>query len=346
MLKELIAEDVQEPKVTKLFRASEVGECETYLCRVLLGHHPLPMSGRVRHMLADGITHEKDIVERLVREGVDVKHSCLDSQLSIVCVDEGDLKIPGHPDGLLEHQPSGFELDYAEEGFRYDRGTYLLEITAPNHFSFLRVERDHMRSALWRKYVQIQMYLNSEVIKERTDCCVVEVKNKNTSALYEEGVVYDPKVVRGVMDVLCRVQVLVANGEVSPYRCKDWRRSYCKFRHMCFGEEVVEVEPSGKFLSGESLSNAEELLQAAELWLKGKDMVESGEELVEDARSLFRATIEEYGASGLTVACARAAMINANRRKISLDIFKAKYPEAYKDMVYLEPSRYVRVTKT
>lgn len=345
MLKELIAEDVQELKPAKLFRASEVGECETYLCRVLLGHEAIPMSGRVRHMLSDGITHEKDIVERLILEGVDVQHSCLDQQMSIECVGDADLRVPGHPDGFLRYPPLQFELDYAEPGFRYDCGTYMLEITAPNHFSFMRIERDHMRAALWRKYVQIQMYLHSEAVRALTDCCVVEVKNKNTSALYEEGVVYDKQVVQDTIAKLHRVQEFAAKKQVCPYRCTDWRRNYCKFRQLCFGDEAIVAEPSGELLSAASLSNAEELLQAAELWLKGRDFVEQGEELVEDARALFRETIEEHGARGLLVPCAKALMVVQNRRKIDMDALRQRYPKVYDELVWTDTSRFVQVRK-
>jgi len=265
--------------------------------------------------------------------------------MTVLCYDDGNLRVDGHPDGLIEREPPGFELDYADENFQFDKGTYLLEITAPNHFSFLRIEKDHMRSALWRKYVQIQMYLHSGPIRDRTDCCVVEVKSKNTSALYEEGVSYDRTVVDETVEKLQRVQDSVVTSRVSSYRCVDWRKQYCRYRHLCFGTETSEVEPSGQILKGESLSEAEELLQAAEIWLKGKDLVLQGDELVEEARALFRETIEEYGSSGLTVAHAKALMVEANRRKIDTDALQLKYPDVYNDVMSFEKSRYVRVTR-
>jgi len=346
MLKELIAEEdvIEVVQAFKFFRASEAGECETYLCHKALGHTPLSLPGRVRHMLADGATHERDIVERLQNKGIDVQY-CLDRQMTVKCVDEPDVQVSGHPDGLIEHQAPGFELDYTEPGFRFDRGTYLLEVTAPGHFPFLRIEREHMRVALWRKYVQVQLYLNSLSVRERTDCCVVEVKNKNTSALYEEGVIFHQDVVADTVAKLRRVQDFVSDGKVSAFRCVDWRRQYCQYRELCFASDIVEVEPTTGILIGENLKNAEELLQAADAWLKGRDLAASGEELIEDARALFRATIEENEAEGLTVAQARALMVTAHRRKVDLDVLKVTYPEVYDAVVYTEPSTYVRVTR-
>jgi len=194
MLKEFIALEEKIPGVSSAWRASEVGECEAFLCHTRLGHEPLPMSGRVRHMLQDGVTHEHDIVSRLQSAGIKVLHSYVEGQTEVHC--SSDPLVSGHPDGVLDI-PKGFsrDLDYWDENFKFDGRFYLLEVTAPNHFAFLRLKRSHLREILWRKFVQIQMYLNSEEIRSYGNCCVAEVKNKNTSELYEEGIAVTADVV-------------------------------------------------------------------------------------------------------------------------------------------------------
>lgn len=358
MLKELIAKDVGEPLVTEVWRASEVGECEAFLCHLRLGHPALSLSGRVRHMLDDGLMHEHDVVDRLRSKGFKVSHSYSEGQLLVHCYDEDGLCIVGHPDGVLDVAgsyrglvvPSQLELDYTDECFRFGERFYGLEVTAPNHFAFLRTERNHMRSEMWRKFVQIQMYLNSEELRdEGINSMIVEVKNKNTSALYEEGVGFDGQVVTETVEKLKRVTDLVSRDQVSSFRCTDYRRHYCRYRELCFGGVVLEnVSPLGVVLVGESLKEAEELLGAADLWLKGRGLRADGEELVESARMLFGDVIAEYGAAGLEVGPAKAVIVvpTTPRLSIELDILKQRYPEVYDAMVTeVMPDPYLMVRK-
>jgi len=295
-------------------------------------------------MLDDGVMHEHDVVNRLRSKGIKVLHSYSDGQMEVVCNE--DPRIVGHPDGILDGVPADFGLDFVDEYFKSShRRFYCLEVTGCSHFNFLRLERDHSRSVLHRKFVQMQLYLNSEEVRSYTDSMVLIAKNKNTSSLYEEGVGRDTSIVRETVEKLKRVQDFVASGKVLPYRCVDWRKQYCRYRHLCFGPVVPEVPLDGQILRGESLKEAEELLQAADLWLKGKDLVLQGDELIEEARALFRETVEDYGVSGLTVAHAKALMVEASRRKIDMDALQLKYPSVYNDIVSIEQSRYIRVTK-
>ena len=357
MLKELIAKDVREPLVTEGWRASEVGECEAFLCHLRLGHPALPLTGRVRHMLDDGLMHEHDVVDRLRSKGFKVSHSYSEGQLLVHCYDKDGLCVVGHPDGVLDVTPAiklgtpwGFELDYADGAFDWRNRLHGLEITAPNHFAFLRLERNHLREELARKFVQIQMYLNSEELRdEGINSMVVVVKNKNTSALYEEGIGFDEQVVVETIEKLKRVTDFVSRSQVSPFRCVDYRRHYCRYRELCFGGVVSEGIPiSGEILVGESLSEAEQLLGAADLWLKGKGLEVDGKELIEEARALFGSTIAEYGAKGLTVGHVKASIVEPFTPRLSTeyDILKQKYPEVY-DAVVVEkvPEPYLMVRK-
>lgn len=349
MLKELIATDVIAPSIINEWRASEVGECETFLCRRRLGEPAIPFTGRIRHLLDDGLMHEHDVVDRLCSKGIKVLHSYTEGQAQVVCYEDNDITVLGHPDGVLDVVPDRFELDYVDDKFRWGRRYYLLEVTAPSHFTFLRLEKNHMRSELWRKYVQVQMYMNSEQFRSYGDSCIVEVKNKNTSALYEEGIGLDASVVAETVEKLKKVTEYALRGIVSSYRCEDWRRHYCRYRHLCFVEEgIPQPVVSGGILEGESLSEAEQLLEAAQLWLKGKNFEEDGKELIDEARALFWDIITEYEAKGLLVGSAKALMVEPTtpRLGVDFDLLKQRYPDVYEAMVTEEiPHPYLRVTR-
>lgn len=349
MLKERIALEEKLPEVSTVWRASNVGECETFLCHERLGHEPLPFTGRVRHMLNDGVTHEHDIVTRLKAAGIVVMHSYVEGQAEVAC----SLKpfVVGHPDGILDVPCfESLNLDYADEKFKPSR-FMLLEVTAPNHFTFLRLKRNHMREILWRKFVQIQMYLNSEEIRSFGNCCVAEVKNKNTSELYEEGISLDNEVVEATLEKLKRVEDLTSRGEMSEFRCNDWRRSYCRYRHLCYEapEEIApeEIAPvSGEVLRGESLREAEMLRETALAWQKGKLLKLEGEDLIADSREQFAETIQQYGCRGLTVASVQAMMIAEGiTRHTDYDLLQNKYPDVYNEVVSEDVrDSYVRVS--
>jgi len=344
MLKELIALEEKTPEVSSIFRASSVGECETYLCHERLGHSALPFTGRVRHMLDDGVTHEHDIVDRLRAAGISVLHSYVEGQAEVCC--SQDPLVVGHPDGILDVlEGREFALDYADENFSLSR-FMLLEVTAPNHFTFLRLERNHLREILWRKYAQVQMYLNSEEIRSYSNCAVAIIKNKNTSALYEEGISLDTKVVSDTLEKLKRVEELTLKGSVSKFRCDDWRKNYCRYKHLCFGEEEQITPVGGDILKGESLSEAETLKEAAEVWRRGKLLKLEGEDLIADSRDQFAEVIRQYGAKGLVIDEVRALMIAEGlNRRTNYELLKQRYPDIYSEVVSeVVREAYVRVS--
>ena len=309
-----------------------MGECETFLCHERLSHEPEPMTGRVRHMLQDGVTHEHDIVDRLRSAGITVLHSYVEGQTDVHC--SFDPFVSGHPDGVLDIPRSEkFDLDYADENFKPSR-FMLLEITAPNHFTYLRLERSHLREILFRKYVQVQMYLNSEEIRSYGNCCVAIVKNKNTSALYEEGISLDANVVSDTLEKLKRVESTVAEGRVLDFRCSDWRRNYCRYRHLCFMEEEAFTPVSRDILRGESLREALVLKEAAEVWKRGKLLELEGKDLIADCREQFAEIIRQYGCVGLTISDVKALMIAEGvNRRTNYDSLRQKHPDVYSEVV-------------
>jgi len=346
VLKERITSEEKTPKASTIWRASEVGECETFLCHVRMGHESESFSGRVRHMLDDGVTHEHDIVTRLRTSGIKVLHSYVEGQIGVQCASN----VTGHPDGILDvtmTMTSSLMLDYADESFKTGQRFYLLEITAPNHFTFLRLKRSHLREILWRKYVQIQMYLNSEEVSSFGNCAIAIVKNKNTSELYEEGISLDNALISDTLEKLKRVEDLVLKGKISEFRCSDWRRGYCRYRHLCYDDAVLpSLLESQDILRGESLNEAEQLKEAAEVWRKGKLLKLEGEDLIAETRELFQEVIGQYGCAGLTIEGVRALMIGVGiTRRADYDLLKNKYAKVYDEVVSESPREsYVKVS--
>jgi len=345
MLKELIAEEASVPVLSKVWRASEVGECETFLGHLRLGHDALPFTGRVRHMLQDGYVHERDIVNRLESKGVKVWHSYASGQLEVDCVD--DPYVVGHPDGVVDVPQrllQQFSVDYADESFK-PTSAMLLEVTAPNHFTFLRLKAQHLREVWWRKYVQIQLYLFSRQMEAylASKCALVVVKNKNTSELYEEGVSLDERVIEKVVNTLRKVEELASDGRVSDFRCSDARRTYCRYRHLCFPEPPETRPLPGSILRGEMLKEADVLEAAVAVWRRGKMLKEEGEDLVRDVRDQFGELLEQYGCRGITMEGVTGMLVSKVSRSVDLDLLQKKYPDVYEEVVAEKTSTYVRV---
>ncbi len=347
MLKETILDETVDPVVSDVWRASEAGElCEAYLCHVRLGHQPLPMQGRIRHLLDDGNVHEDDIVARLKNGGFDVLNTG-DKQLYVHCV-SGSININGHPDGILRNIPKDLQnVDWADENFSWDSAYHLLEITAPNNFAFKRYWDQHLRGVNWRKFVQTHLYLGSEELRDRMRCAVVIVKDKMTSALYEEGLTFDQAIVDQTVEKLKRVEDLVSRGQVAKMRCKDWHKFTCKFRHLCFADPTLELPDiaSDTYLDGNMLDEAQLLNEALDSFVCGKELEDSGKGMVEEARAYFAEILEQYNVKGVFVAKSKIKWTDSTWSGIDTDTLELKYPTVYEEVHITKPTRFVTVGK-
>jgi len=347
LLKETLLDEAVDPTVPDTWRASLVGEeCETYLCRMRLGHQPLPMKGRVRHLLDDGNMHEDDVVNRLKNGGLDVLYTG-DEQLYVHCVSQDGIVVNGHPDGVLRNVPKDLQkLDWADETFSWDSVYHLLEITAPNNFAFKRYYQEHLRGVNYRKFVQTHLYLGSEELRDRMRCSVVIVKDKMTSTLYEEGLTYDQSVIDTTIEKLKRVNALVAARKVSTQRCVDWHRKSCRFRELCFGSEEEEIPLGVGFLDADKLLEAVQLHEALDSYSKGKEFEVEGKELVEEARAYFGEILDQYGAEGMFIVQTKVKWTNSKWSGIDSDTLRLKYPEVYNEVHLEKPTHFISVLRT
>ena len=344
MLQETIKDEIVDPVVSDVWRASEAGEeCEAYLCHVRLGHQPLPMQGRVRHLLDDGNVHEADIVQRLINGGFDVLNVG-NNQLYVHCLD-GDIKVNGHPDGVLRRVPVALQkLDWADDRFSWDSNHHLLEITAPNTFAFQRYGHEHLRGVNWRKFVQTHLYLGSEELRDDMQCAVVIVKNKMTSALYEEGLTFDPSIITLTVEKLKRVEELVSKNIVSSKRCSDWHRDYCKFRHLCFTEpDEARALPVTGFLDASKLLEYQQLHEALDAYTQGKEYESMAKELNEESRTYMGSIIELYDAEGIFIDGRKVKWTDSSWSGIDTETLKLKYPKIYEEVHITKPTRFVTV---
>lgn len=346
MLKETIKDESIEPAVGDTWGASLAGEqCETYLCHMRMGHQPLPMAGRVRHLLDDGNMHEDDIVARLRVGGFDILYTG-DNQLYLHCVRCDGIVINGHPDGVLRNVPLDLRtLDWADEHFSWD-GTYqLLEITAPNHFAFQRYYQEHLKGVNWRKFVQTHLYLGSEELRPKMRCCVVIVKDKMTSTLYEEGLSFDQTIIDQTVEKLKRVEANVAIGRVPTMRCSDWHKESCRFRHICFGEEQEEHVLNEGFLDAAQLAEAVQLQEALDAYTQGKEFESASKDLTTSARDYIGEILDQHGAVGMHIGPAKAKWTTSKFSGIDGDTLKTKYPSIYEEVHYTHPTRFVSITR-
>ena len=347
MLKETIQDEVVDPVVTDVWRASEAGEeCEAYLCHVRLGHQPLPMKGRIRHLLDDGNVHETDIVQRLKNGGLDVLNTGA-NQLYIHCVDD-DIKINGHPDGLLRNVPAWLQtLDWADDKFSWNSNLHLLEITAPNTFAFQRYHQEHLRGVNWRKFVQTHLYLGSEELRDDMQCAVVIVKNKMTSALYEEGLSFDQSIVDQTVEKLKRVEELVSRNQISSKRCSDWHKSYCKFRSLCFAEfEDDRPLPTAGFLEASKLVEYQQLKEAVDAYTQGKEYERMAKELNDESRTYLGSIIDLYEAEGIFIEGRKVKWTDSHWSGIDETLLKLKYPAIFEEVHITKPTHFVSIGKS
>lgn len=315
--------------------------CETFLCHMQLNDDYKPPQGRVKHMLDDGKVHEKDIVERCIASGYGVSYSCLDKQLELQVTLEPGLTISGHPDGILICGEKTFDLDRYDSNFKFNLSSYLLEITAPNHYAFARLVRDGLESQNYQKFVQTQIYMS--VIDDKN--CVLVAKDKNNTELYEEGISFQPRVIDDLIARLHKVNDLVKQGKLPDYRCDDARKRWCRYRKLCFDRiEDTPLTTKG-ILDGRTLKEVTQLLGISAMWHRGKDLEAESEELVEEARQELQLIIEDYGAEGVAIDDIRGKMIDSTSRSCDYVLLQQKAPDLYDEVVTSKPKRYIDVRR-
>jgi len=316
--------------------------CETFLCHTKLNDDYKPPRGRVIHMLQDGNMHEKDIVQRCINSGYQVLHSCMDKQLELHIQLNSTLNISGHPDGVLVCGTKTFDLDRADSHFKFGKSSYLLEVTAPNNTNFARLEKEGLEEQNYQKYVQSQLYMLADEVNNHD--CILVAKNKNTTALYEEGISFRPEVITALIERLERVNSYVKRGSLSDYRCNDGRMKWCRYHALCFDRDVEPSIISAGILNGRSLKEVDQLKGLAAMWHKGKDLESESEELIEEVRTEFERIIADYGAEGIVIDDVKAKMTESHSTKCDYATLKLKAPELYDEVVTTKPTGYVRVT--
>ena len=342
MLKEYIEELTQEIEETSHWRASMVGNpCETFLCHMQLNDDYKPPQGRIMHMLNDGKVHEKDIVERCIASGYQVLHSCLDKQLELSIHLTDKLSVSGHPDGILICGKKTFDLDRYDPNFKFNLPSYLLEITAPNHYAFARLVRDGLESQNYQKFVQTQLYMLA--INDKN--CVLVAKDKNNTELYEEGISFQSRVIDDLIARLDRVNTLVKKGKLSDYRCDDARKKWCRYRKLCFDRiEDAPLTTQG-VLDGRTLKEVTQLLGISAMWHRGKDLEDESEELIEEARMELQQIVEDYGAEGIVIDDIRGKLINSTSRSCDYKTLQQKAPDLYDEVVTTKTKHYIDVRR-
>lgn len=226
MLTELIAKNAGDTQEHRRYypSPSKVGKCPRALTYHAIGIVPDPLPDRALLIFDDGHWHEellKDHIRKTVFQLIEWKGP--KQRVHIATIAGQDMT--GELDGLLQ-DPMGAQ--------------WLLELKSINHFSFERLDADplpeHRR--------QVNLYLHGLLqaglpIRK----ALILYKNKNTAAMKEFVIEYDPALALADIALFAQVAGWAAAKTVPPrpYEPTDWHCSYCPWQRTCWKGYVDEV---------------------------------------------------------------------------------------------------------
>ncbi len=249
--------------LTKLIiRMSEAGDCPRALSAKFLGKEPETPPSWLEKAAEEGKWHEDRIVAELANEGYAIDNRQLECM-----IDMPDFTLVGHIDGTVKHWTDG-HVD----------SNRLLEIKSMSQFEFDRWMRGGFEA--FPKYAtQITCYM----IANRFDQCLYVVKNRNNGYDNRRVLTQTPEsiddIVAHLSDVVKRVKnnVLWEDTEFDPQSIQCRR---CSYKYLCISEHVP------------SLVTLSELDRVVELWRRGKSLESEGQELIEEAKTIFKSHAE------------------------------------------------------
>ena len=191
---------------------SEIGHpCLRYLWYAHRGYPRPPLDGRTLRLFELGNVLEDVIVKDLGHAGYRVH-----SQQKEVVIEDGDVRLTGHIDGIIE---------------RVTTEPHLLEIKTAGEKSFAALKKYGSYERWNPRYKgQVQIYMALLKLKR----CLVVVYNKNTSELYTERIKSDMDYVSGrLVDVFSALRRNVPPDRTCPRA--DWfEAKFCGFYGECF----------------------------------------------------------------------------------------------------------------
>jgi hypothetical protein len=202
---------------TDVFRCSSAGSCTRQLAYKKLGFEGEKLSARALKVFRMGDLVEQDMLDAL-------GELILEPQKEVV-VDLGEIKLSGHIDGLYKSP----ELNE----------TFVIDFKSINTRGFTRAEKGEIDD----KYkIQMCLYLFALGLKR----AILVYYNKDTSAMCEVVITYDPTIIEQVKDKF--IKVLNATKDNLPdrdYNIDDkdgWICSYCAYILECYPDRELKIE--------------------------------------------------------------------------------------------------------
>ncbi len=236
-------------------RMSEVGKCPRALSASKLGIKPTEPPPWLATSAEEGKWHELRIIEELKADDIAVVQCQEEITLSL-----DTITLVGHVDGII--------YDHSEI-------PQLLEVKSMSQFEFDRWMREGFRG--FPQYDdQLTCYLKATGMQE----CLYIVKNRNNG--YEDRRTFGNTnleiKMQNIITRLIQVENAVRAGELVPaeFNPTNLECKRCEYKQLCIPEAPV-ITPATQL----------ELVSMANLWRKGKALVDEGQAMIDEAKLSF-----------------------------------------------------------
>jgi len=230
-----------------IYRMSSAGKCPRALSAKRLGYEPVPAKPWLEQAANEGKWHELRIIDELMSSGYGV----FDRQLEVK-IEYPEFVLLGHIDGKVVSNGN----------------IRLLEIKSMGQFEFDRWMRWKF-DAFPEYAVQLACYLAATKLNES----LYIVKNRNTGYTARMDILGTVADLEEVVAKLTKVEHYVLHGSLAPAEFDPQliQCQRCNYQHLC----VTKPEPSDIDII--------ELDKAVGQWRRGKQMVDEGRILMENA---------------------------------------------------------------
>jgi len=192
---------------------SEAGhKCNRFLWYAHHAAPQIPPDGRVLRLFRLGELIEDQAISDLRDAGF-----ILHSQQKEVKIEDGDITLLGHIDGIIE-------------GLKESAKPHLLECKSANEKSFKALRKSGYEA--WNEKYKAQIHIYMTLLK--LDRCLVWVENKNDSSIYTERINVNKDF---AVKTLERVFKSIRQDDPPERSCPSmswYEAKWCRYREVCF----------------------------------------------------------------------------------------------------------------
>jgi hypothetical protein len=257
---------------------SGAGTCPRALSAEMLSYEAEPLPDFVERAAEEGRWHEMRIKTEL-----DSQNTLVEQEQREFTLEYSNFNLVGHVDGICIDQPQKKNAD----------GIWrLLEIKTMSLFEFERWMKDRFNA--FPQYAdQLTCYLEATGLKE----ALYIVKNRSSGYVDKQVLTEPPSDINKIVQRLDQVVKCVENNELAQaeFQSRSVECKRCVYKKLCL-PEVGTLAP---------IQEAE-LIDAATDWKEGKKLTNQGEQLIENAKAVFKEHIaslpeKKFRIAGLSI---------------------------------------------